>query len=165
MATKPVRVFLDSNVILSGFISDRGAPRILLDLLSLGLPLLRGLTGQYNIIEIERNLNKKLPGCISVYKKYFPKLHLEIIPLPTIIEIKKYAGVTAAKDVPVLVSALKGKAAFLVTGDKKDFSHLNERKNPLPFTILNPEDFLARISDFLESGIVPPNPKKTQERG
>ena len=35
MATKPVRVFVDSNVVLSGLLSEKGAPRILLDLLSL----------------------------------------------------------------------------------------------------------------------------------
>ena len=87
MAPKPVRVFLDSNVILSGLLSDRGAPRVLLDLISLGLPFLKGLTGNYNIIEIERNLNKKLPACIPVYKEYLPKLNLEIIPLPTREEI------------------------------------------------------------------------------
>lgn len=103
MAPKAVRVFLDSNVILSGFISERGAPRILMDLFSLGLPLLKGLTGRYNLIEIERNLNNKLPGCLPIYKEYFPKLNFEIIPLSSREEIKKYAGTTAAKDVPVLV--------------------------------------------------------------
>ena len=45
MAKKVVRVFLDSNVILSGLISDRGAPRILLDLISLELPFLNGSPG------------------------------------------------------------------------------------------------------------------------
>jgi predicted nucleic acid-binding protein len=149
MAPKAVRIFLDSNVILSGFISDRGAPRILLDLLSLDLPFLKGLTGQYNLIEIERNLNRKMPGCLPVYKEYFPQLNLEIIPLPSRKDIIKYTGVTAAKDVPVLVSAIKGKADFLVTGDKKDFSQL-KLKSPLPLRIINPADFLLLIPDFLE---------------
>ena len=151
MAPKAVRVFLDSNVILSGFISDRGAPRILLDLLSLDLPFLKGLTGRYNLIEIERNLNQKLSECLPVYKEYFPKLNLEIISLPSGKDIKKYAGITAAKDIPVVVSAIKGKADFLVTGDKKDFSQL-KLKSPLPFRILNPADFLVLIPDFLEGG-------------
>jgi hypothetical protein len=89
MAIKPVRVFLDSNVILSGLLSDRGAPRVILDLFSLGLPFLKGSTGRYNIIEIERNLNKKLPACFPVYREYFPKINLEIIPLPTREEVRK----------------------------------------------------------------------------
>jgi len=151
MVPKTVRVFLDSNVILSGLISDKGAPRIILDLFTLGLPFLQGLTGRYNIIEIERNLNKKLPACIPVYSKYLPQLHLEIISLPTRREVRKYTGITAPKDVPVLVSAIKGKADFLVTGDKKDFLNLDEQQNPLPFKILNPADFLSQFSGFLET--------------
>jgi predicted nucleic acid-binding protein len=35
MGKKVVRVSLDSNVVLSGLLSERGAPRIILDLLSL----------------------------------------------------------------------------------------------------------------------------------
>lgn len=73
MAKKAVRVFLDSNVILSGLISDEGAPRIILDILCLKLPFLIGMTGRYNIIEIERNLSKKLPGVLPIYKEYLPK--------------------------------------------------------------------------------------------
>ena len=151
MAPKAVRVFLDSNVILSGLFSEQGSPRILLDLLSLGLPFLKGLTGRYNIIEIERNLIKKMPGCIPLYKRYFPKLNLEIIALPSGDEIIKYAGTTADKDIPVLVSALKGKADFLVTGDKKDFFHLKETRG-FPFKIASPSEFLADIPDLLKKG-------------
>lgn len=151
MAPKAVRVFLDSNVILSGLLSEKGAPRVLLDLLSLGLPFLKGLTGRYNIIEIERNLTKKMPDCLPVYKRYLPKLNLEIIALPSSDEIKKYAGTTADKDIPVLVSALKGKVDFLVTGDKKDFSHFKEKKI-FPFKIASPSEFLAYIPHLINKG-------------
>jgi predicted nucleic acid-binding protein len=101
-------------------------------------------------MEIERNLAKKLPACISVYEKYLPRLNLEIIPLPAKAEIKKYIGVTAAKDVPVLVSALRGKADFLVTGDKKDFAPLTKWKKPPAVTIVNHADFLVRVPGFLK---------------
>lgn len=50
MAKKAIKVFLDSNVILSGLLSDKGAPRIILDILSLRLPFVIGITGQYNIL-------------------------------------------------------------------------------------------------------------------
>lgn len=153
MAGKAVRVFLDSNVILSGLISDKGAPRIILDLLTLGLPFLQGLTGQYNMAEIERNLKKKLPAGLSLYQKYLPQLHLDIIPLPTVKEISQYSGITAAKDVPVLVSAMKGKADFLVTGDKKDFLSIAKRIKPISLMILSPGDFLNLVPGFVEAGL------------
>ncbi|MDA8091325.1 MAG: hypothetical protein M0Z61_14045 [Nitrospiraceae bacterium] len=97
------KVFLDSNVLLSGIFPDKGAPRIILDLLTLDLPLLRGATGQYNLMEVERNLKKKMPQAIPIYQKYLPKLRLEIVAMPSKETISGMAGVIAEKDVPVLV--------------------------------------------------------------
>ncbi|MCL4491762.1 MAG: PIN domain-containing protein [Nitrospirae bacterium] len=155
MPKRKVKAFLDSNVILSGLFSDKGAPRIILDVLCLGLPMLAGMTGQYNIIEIERNLIKKLPDALPVYKKYLPLLNLKIIPLPLPEDVKKLSGHIADKDIPVLVSALKGKADFLITGDKKDFASLRS-KGGYPFKILSPAEFLdialPKIIKAIESG-------------
>lgn len=142
MAKKRVKVFLDSNVIISGLFSDKGSPRIILDILSLDLPLLAGVIGEYNIIEIERNLSKKMPDVLPVYRKYIKMLNLEVIPLPVYKDIKKLSGYIADKDIPVLVSAINANADFLVTGDKKDFSKL---KGNYPFKIPNPSEFLDII--------------------
>ena len=124
MGKKVVRIFLDSNVILSGLLSERGAPRILLDLLSLKLPFLEASIGRYNLIEIERNLKNRMPGVWSVYKRYLPQLNLTVIPLPQSEELREFSGKIADKDIPVLVSAIQGKVDLLVTGDKKHFEKL-----------------------------------------
>lgn len=142
MTRRAVRVFLDSNVILSGFFSDRGTPRIILDILSLNLSFITSITGRYNILEIERNLRAKLPAAVPVYKEYIAKLNLHIIPVPALEEVREYTGTISAKDVPVLVSAIKGKADYLITGDKKDFGKL---KGDYPFKIISPSDFLEII--------------------
>ena len=60
MPGKSVRVFLDSNVVVSGLISEVGPPRILLDLVLARISGLHMMTGEYNIVEIERTLRKKL---------------------------------------------------------------------------------------------------------
>jgi putative PIN family toxin of toxin-antitoxin system len=150
MARKPVKIFLDSNVIISGIFSDKGSPRIILDILCLDFPFIVGATGKYNIIEIERNLKRKMPRAFSVYQEYFPNLNLEIISLPTKKEIEANLEHTSDKDVPVLVSAIKGKADFLITGDKKDFSKLKLR-NDLDLKILNPSEFLDIFRRLHES--------------
>jgi putative PIN family toxin of toxin-antitoxin system len=144
MAKKAVRVFLDSNVILSGLISDKGAPRICLDLLTLKLPFLSGSTGRFNLMEIERTLKKKMPKMLPLYRKYLPLLNLKIIPLPSPQEIREFSGTIADKDVPVLVSAIQGKADFLVTGDKRHFQSLKGGKN-YPLQIVTPAEFVDRI--------------------
>jgi predicted nucleic acid-binding protein len=144
MGKKVVRVFLDSNVILSGLLSERGAPRIMLDLLSLGLPFLMGATGRYNLIEIERNLKKKMPSLLFLYKAYLPKLNLKVIPLPRPEEVRDFSGQIAEKDIPVLISAIRSKADFLVTGDKQHFGKMKEL-DKYPFHILTPSEFIDSI--------------------
>ena len=144
MESEKVRVFLDSNVILSGLFSDRGPPRIILDLLSLGLSVISGVTGEFNIEEIERNLKKKMPAVLPKYRACLDLLNLEIIPRPSLGQIKPLRGHTAEKDLPVLASAIKAKADFLVTGDKKDFGKARQ-KGTYPFRIVTPSEFLQTI--------------------
>lgn len=144
MAKKAVRAFLDSNVILSGLISEKGAPRIILDLLTLKLPFLVGCTGRFNLMEIERTIKKRMPGLLAVYRKYLPLLHLKIIPLPQAHELKKFASQIVDKDLAVLASAIKGKADFLVTGDKRHFHRPRTGKDFL-LQIATPAEFVDRL--------------------
>jgi len=96
------------------------------------------------MMEIERNLSSKLPAVLPLYREYFPKLNLEIVPLPSTKYIGRFLGHTSDKDIPVLVSAIKGLADFLVTGDKKYFEKL-EVKGGYPFKIVSPAEFLDLI--------------------
>jgi predicted nucleic acid-binding protein len=142
------RIFLDSNVIISGLLSAKGAPRIILDLLCLHLPNLQGATGAYNMMEIERNLARKLPAALPVFQEYLPRLNLETVPLPKYEELEPWFGITADKDVPVIVSAINGKADFLVTGDTGDFGALMKRDD-LPFRVLTPAEFVVLAGELL----------------
>jgi predicted nucleic acid-binding protein len=152
MGKKVVRVFLDSNVILSGLLSERGAPRIILDLLSLRLPFLIGSTGRYNLIEIERNLKKKIPGLLFLYKAYLPKLNLKVVPLPRPEEVRDFSGQIAEKDIPVLISAIRGKVDFLVTGDKQHFGKMKEL-DKFPFHVVTPSEFIDSIFPEILKGL------------
>ena len=152
MGKKVVRVFLDSNVILSGLLSERGAPRIILDLLSLRLPFLIGLTGRYNLIEIERNLKNKMPSLLFLYKAYLPKLNLKVIPLPRPEDIRDFSGQIAEKDIPVLISAIRSKADFLVTGDKQHFGKMKEL-DKYPFHVVTPSEFIDSILPEILKGL------------
>ena len=144
MAKRIVRVFLDSNVILSGLLSDKGAPRIILDLLTFQLPFLVGSTGRYNLIEIERNLKRKMPQILAVYKRYLPRLNLKVISVPRPEELREFAGKITDKDIPVLVSAIRSKADFLVTGDKRHFQRIKVPDGYL-LKIVTPSEFIDLI--------------------
>ena len=139
------KVFLDSNVLLSGLFSDRGAPRIILDLLALDLPVLAGATGRYNLMEVERNLKIKMPEALSLYHDYLPRLGLEVVALPTRETVRSMAGVIAEKDIPVLASAIACGADYLITGDKKDFARLRKAQQRYHLTIVNPSEFVETV--------------------
>jgi len=160
MAERTIRVFLDSNVIISGLLSEKGPPRIILDILSLRLPFLIGLTGRYNLVEIERNLKKKLPDLLPVYRKNLPKMNLKAVPFPKAEDLKQFSGIIANKDLPVLVSAIKGHAHFFVTGDKHHFEKIKTTPHAA-FKILTPAEFLDLIVPEILKKIAPAPPEKS----
>jgi predicted nucleic acid-binding protein len=151
MERKKHRIFLDSNVILSGLLSGTGPPRLILDLLSLELPVLTGLTGRFNLMEIERNLEKKLPFALPAYQRYLPRLKLEVIPLPSCQDLRPLSGAAEEKDLPVVASALNGGADYLVTGDKK-LRSLISRRSGIPFKIVSPSEFLDKALPEILAG-------------
>jgi uncharacterized protein len=114
------------------------------------LPNQRGVTGAFNMTEIERNLARKLPAALPVFQEYFPRLNLEIIPLPAYEALVPWFGITADKDVPVVVSAINGKADFLLTGDTRDFGALMQRDD-LPFRMLTPAEFAVLAGNLLNN--------------
>ncbi|MGZ8895299.1 MAG: PIN domain-containing protein [Candidatus Aminicenantales bacterium] len=144
MEIRKLRVFLDSNVILSGLLSELGPPRIILDLLSLGLPVLQGVTGRYNLTEIERNIAKRLTQALSVYHRYLPMLDLEIIPVPFPDEMDMFHGLVEDKDLPVLASAVMGRADHFITGDKRLLARI-EKNEAFAFMSFSPTEFLDRV--------------------
>ena len=131
-------------LLFPGLFQTGGAPRVNLDILSLELPFIVGVTGRYNIIEIERNLKRKVPRILPFYKKLFSKLNLIIVPIPSLKEVIKYAGHLADKDIPVLVSAIKADTDFLINGDKKDFDRLKIKGSYL-LKIVSPAEFIDVI--------------------
>lgn len=142
------RIFVDSNVILSGLFSDRGAPRLILDLLTLDLPALTGLTGRFNLLEIERNIGKKLPGALSAWQLYLPQLRLEVVPTPSSWDLALLGDAVEGKDLSIIASASNGKADHFVSGDKRLLSRLAERAD-LRFRISTPTAFLNDLLPYL----------------
>ncbi|MBN2284563.1 MAG: PIN domain-containing protein [Deltaproteobacteria bacterium] len=162
MAKKTIKIFLDSNVILSGLFSETGPPRIILDILCAHIPGVSGVTGHYNLMEIERNIKKKMPQVYPVYEKYMPLLNLKIIPLPSSDDIQEHSGHVRDKDTPVIVSALHSGADYLVTGDKKDFGTL-ARSRSFTFRIVNPSEMLDIFGRYLGHTKNPRLLKREQE--
>jgi hypothetical protein len=74
----------------------------------------------------------------------------EIVLLPERKSLAPLAGLTSGKGLPVLASAVLGKADVLVTGDKRDL--LKIQKHDLPFTVHSSAECL---DEYLPKGTHP----------
>jgi uncharacterized protein len=138
-----MRVVLDTNVVVSRYISPRGNPAAILEKweqerfsLLVSEPILReyqAVLSYEKIQRLHRLSNDEVEAVINSFRVFAETVEIN-------------QTVTAVKDDPTdnkfLECALSGNASFLVTGD----NHLLQLKDFHGITILDPTSFLA----FLE---------------
>jgi len=65
-------------------------------------------------------------------------------------ELREFFGKITDKDIPVLVSAIKGKADFLITGDRRHFEKLKGVEK-YQLKIVTPSEFIdSNLSEILK---------------
>lgn len=133
------RVFLDSNVLISALIGDPDAASVILvDWLTGSHPGLL-LTSRCNVEEVERNLARKLPRAIPLWKAFLKRSAITIVPCAK----GRSRGINA-KDAPIVAAAVAAKATHFVTGDKRLIEEMKKANlnSPLPVT---PREMLEAI--------------------
>ncbi len=93
-----------------------------------------------------------MPSLLFLHKAYLPKLHLKVVPLPRPDEVRGFFGQIAEKDIPVLISAIRSKVDFLVTGDKQHFGKMKELAK-YPFHVVTPSEFIDSILPEILKGL------------
>lgn len=123
LPTPPTRVFLDSSVLIAAAISSRGAGREL---------LLQGFAGGCQLAisplvltETERNLADKAPTALPDFRIFRASL-LTTLVSPSRAVVLRVAKVVVVKDAPIVAAAMRARAAYLATYDRKDL--LSHRK-------------------------------------
>jgi len=134
----PLKIFFDADALIAGSASQTGASFLLLQLCE--IRILRGLTCRQVVSECRRNLTKKLPQAVPIFDEII-KRALEIKKNPTLDEQKKYRHMAHPKDLPILTSAIKSRADYLITFNTKHF--FPDRCHQL--TILEPGEMLQKI--------------------
>jgi putative PIN family toxin of toxin-antitoxin system len=135
-----VRVFLDTNVLVSAFVA-RG---LCADLVRYLLAEHELLTGELNLVELRRTLRGKLGASAEQVAGVEAQLRSQtVVPKPA---SRLALRVRDADDAWVLASAVAGEADLLVTGDR-DLLAIAD-KAPLP--ILSPRDAWARLRESPE---------------
>jgi len=116
---KKLKVFLDSNVFISGLYSGKGAPGFIID---------EYISGKINISISQKVLNEivivlkeKLPSILGLFQDFLLAYPPEIIKDPTMEAIKKWNSIINEDDALILESAISCNPDYLVTGDKHFF--------------------------------------------
>lgn len=116
----PINVFFDSSAFISGIISGKGAARALLLLAE--DKRISIIVSEQVIVEVERNIAKKIPKILHLTREFIRETNLIIHKDPTKEEVNEHLNwVNHAADVPILVSAMKANVDFLVTLNTKHF--------------------------------------------
>ncbi len=136
--TKP-RVFLDSNVIFSGFYSLQGTP---------GQILQSGINGRITMVisrqvldEVIRNIRRKLPDIIGPVIEFLSATTIEIVANPDPEEVAGNRLNLSLGDAAVLLAAARVKPDFFVTGDNH-FLENPELEKTLSLRIITPAQLL-----------------------
>ena len=115
-----INLFFDSSAFIAGIISDKGAARALL-LLSEDKRISISVSEQV-IVEVERNIAKKIPKILYLTREFIRETNLIIHKDPNKNEVDEHLNwINHPADVPILVSAMKAKVDFLVTLNTKHF--------------------------------------------
>lgn len=137
------RVFVDADALFAGAASPyhHGASLVMLRMAE--ITLIDALASEQVIAETERNLRAKLPQALPAFQMLVQRC-LQIVPDPTASETERHAGKADAKDLPILVAALREGCPWLVTFNVRDY-----RPGDPAITVLSPGDFVQEIRHLL----------------
>jgi hypothetical protein len=107
------------------------------------ITLVEAVTSQQVIAEAERNLVEKLPQALPAFRLLVSRC-LRVVPDPSPADIQHFAGLADAKDLPILVAALREDCPWLVTFNGRHF----QPGHP-DVTVLRPGEFLLQVRDLL----------------
>ena len=110
-----LRVFLDANVLFSASNTGSNIATLMESLSERGT----GISSHLAVEEARRNIELKRPQWLTGFERVRATLQLvpaARFPLPVTLD---------AKDAPLLCAAVGAKCDYFVTGDKRDFGHLD----------------------------------------
>ncbi|MDD3364519.1 MAG: putative toxin-antitoxin system toxin component, PIN family [Syntrophomonas sp.] len=139
MNTKPIKVFLDSSVIIAGLASAKGGSREILNLAELGF--LVPVISEEVVREVTRNVERKLPDCLAHYYQLFRLLPFIMVE-PSEESLAQAKELINHHDSRILASALSSRADWLISLDKHFLSLDNEE---LSIKIGSPGDFVQSL--------------------
>ncbi len=137
------RVLVDADVLFAGAAGphEYGASLVILRMAE--ITLVKAVTCQQVIDEVERNLAEKMPAALPAFRMLVSRC-LQVVPTPLETEIEPYQGLAHDKDLPILVTAVRERCPMLVTFNQRHF-----RPGHPAVEVMIPGDFVQRVRYLL----------------
>jgi len=117
MAAKPDhRIFVDSNVLISGIYSPKGTPAKILYLHASGRVTI--VVSQLILTETVLTLREKKPNAVAALNAFLTNSPPEIVINPSIDQVKKWTEYLHFEDAAIFAAAVSAELEYFVTGDK-----------------------------------------------
>lgn len=133
------RVFIDADVLYAGAFSPRDFAASEVVLRMGEITLIDAITSEQVITEVTRNLTTKAPAALPTFH-FLVSRCLRVVPNPTVSAVQAHRGRADAKDLPILVAALREGCGHLVTFNLRHFHPGHPQ-----LRVLRPSAFLTRI--------------------
>lgn len=144
----PINLFFDSSALIAGILSDKGEARALL-LLAEDRKLEISVSEQV-IVEVERNIAKKIPKILHVAREMIRESNVIIFKDPPKEEVRDHLDwIDHAADVPILLSAVKAHVDYLVTLNTKHFINNPQVTFHSGLRIGTPGDTLSWVREIM----------------
>lgn len=147
MENKPEkpRIFIDADVLFAGSASPNQYSASLVILRMAEITLIKAITSQQVITEVELNLEQKFPAALTSFRMLVSRC-LEVLPDPSQQEVDVLTGSADPKDLPILAAAVQHNCQFLTTFNTKHF-----QPGVKTLTVLSPGDLVQRVRYLLSS--------------
>lgn len=112
-----MKVFLDANILFSASNIPGNTARFVRFLSNKGV----SISADYAVAEAHRNIAAKRPQWMRGFEKIVGSIRI-VQSVDCLVSVD-----IAAKDRPILATAIREQCDYLVTGDRRDFGHLFEK--------------------------------------
>ncbi len=135
-----MRIFLDSNVIISGIYSKEGPPGKILDMHTDGR--IQIVVCRFVLEEVIRNIRVKRSKDIPALYAFLSNAPPAVVVDPGIDEILRWAKYLSYEDAIILAAAIRAGVDCFITGDKH-FHSAAFKSQKLSLKIIAPAEFVA----------------------
>ena len=142
------QVFLDTNVIISGLASSKGASAAILDLGE--AEEIKIVISRHVLIEADRVFSHKFPHLIERFRLFIKNLGPLLLDGPKPQAVREAHKIIELGDAPILAAVKTHSVDYLVTLNTKHFKTPQVRgfiKSP----VLTPAEFLGAFRDYWEN--------------